>query len=204
LRFVEQQIQDRARQPQLDGTLVAAAYLPDDFDFAYAGRIQAGGNQEQVLGGPFALPGAQPSFGLPIERGPATQQLESRSAQIGLRRRCATQKNQLDAVARGEITEFMRQMKYRLLCTATAAPNDYTELGTSSEALGDMGHVDMLERFFVNNKNTQVGGRIYRTAIKWILKPHARDTFWRWVCSWARACRNGLRSDQLPGEVGGA
>jgi hypothetical protein len=49
---------------------------------------------------------------------------------------------------RGEITAFMRKMKYRLLATATAAPNDYIELGTSSEALGYLGHMDMLNRFF--------------------------------------------------------
>lgn len=36
-----------------------------------------------------------------------------------------------DGVRRSEITEFMRRMQYRLLCTATAAPNDYIELGTS-------------------------------------------------------------------------
>jgi hypothetical protein len=48
---------------------------------------------------------------------------------------------------RSEITEFMRKMPYRLLCTATAAPNDYFELGTSSEALGQLGHMDMLMRF---------------------------------------------------------
>jgi hypothetical protein len=40
---------------------------------------------------------------------------------------------------RGAVTEFMRKMPYRLLCTATAAPNDYIELGTSSEALGQLG-----------------------------------------------------------------
>ena len=33
----------------------------------------------------------------------------------------------------------MRKIPYRLLATATAAPNDYIELGTSSEALGYMG-----------------------------------------------------------------
>src|SRR5262249_43910793 len=53
-----------------------------------------------------------------------------------------------DGVRRGEITAFMRKVPYRLLCTATAAPNDYTELGTSSEALGYLGHMDMLHRFF--------------------------------------------------------
>ncbi|NDC10604.1 MAG: efflux transporter outer membrane subunit, partial [Oxalobacteraceae bacterium] len=40
-----------------------------------------------------------------------------------------------------------------LLATATAAPNDFIELGTSSEALGYMGHMDMLARFFKNDQN---------------------------------------------------
>ena len=44
----------------------------------------------------------------------------------------------------------MRLIQYRLLCTATAAPNDYTELGTSSGALGGLGFMDMLTRFFIN------------------------------------------------------
>ena len=87
------------------------------------------------------------------------------------------------------VTEFMRRLPYRLLCTATAAPNDYTELGTSSEALGYMGHVDMLQRFFRNDKNTTHAGRFYGKAPKFALKGHAVDPFWRWVSSWARACR---------------
>jgi hypothetical protein len=40
-----------------------------------------------------------------------------------------------DGKTKAEVTEFMRTIRYRLLCTATAAPNDYYELGTSSEAL---------------------------------------------------------------------
>ena len=36
----------------------------------------------------------------------------------------------------------MRKMSYRLLCTATAATNDYVELGTSSEALGEIGFME--------------------------------------------------------------
>ena len=44
-----------------------------------------------------------------------------------------------DGVRRATVTEFMRTLPYRLLCTATAAPNDYIELGTSSEALGRAG-----------------------------------------------------------------
>ena len=40
---------------------------------------------------------------------------------------------------RKAITAFMRQVPYRLLATATAAPNDHVELGTSAEALGETG-----------------------------------------------------------------
>ena len=90
---------------------------------------------------------------------------------------------------RGAITTFMRKVEYRLLQTATAAPNDFIELGTSSEALGYMGHMDMLNRFFKNDLNNSATGRIGGEVIKWRLKGHAELPFWRWVCSWARAMR---------------
>lgn len=94
-----------------------------------------------------------------------------------------------DGVRRGEITAFMRKMKYRLLCTATAAPNDYTELGTSSEALGALGYMDMLNRFFKNDQNNSSTKGHFGKRVTWRLKGHATDPFWRWVCSWARAIR---------------
>ncbi len=94
-----------------------------------------------------------------------------------------------DGVRRSEITEFMRKLPYRLLDTATAAPNDYIELGTSSEALGHLGHMDMLNRFFKNDQNNSASGRKYDEIIKWRFKGHAEIPFWRWVCSWARAIR---------------
>jgi hypothetical protein len=90
---------------------------------------------------------------------------------------------------RGEITAFMRKVPYRLLQTATAAPNDYIELGTSSEALGYMGYMDMLNRFFKNDLSNSAQGRMRGEVIKWRLKGHAEQPFWRWVCSWARATR---------------
>lgn len=90
---------------------------------------------------------------------------------------------------RGAITAFARKLPYRLLATATAAPNDFTELGTSSEALGYLGHMDMLNRFFKNDLNNSAQGRIGGDVIKWRLKGHAELPFWRWVCSWARAVR---------------
>lgn len=93
-----------------------------------------------------------------------------------------------DGVRRQEITTFMRKLPYRLLCTATAAPNDYFELGTSSEALGYLGHMDMLNRFFkndLNNSATRFAGR----ALKFRFKGHAEEPFWKWTCYWARAIR---------------
>src|SRR3990167_3965445 len=99
-----------------------------------------------------------------------------------------------DGTRRGEITEFMRKVPYRLLCTATAAPNDYIELGTSSEALGELGHMDMLNRFFKNDQHTSApvrawGQRSGHEGGKWRFKGHAEVPFWRWVCSWARSIR---------------
>jgi hypothetical protein len=94
-----------------------------------------------------------------------------------------------DGALRSSITEFMRKVPYRLLCTATAAPNDYIELGTSSEALGYLGHMDMLNRFFKNDQNNSATRRMYGEAPKWRFKGHGEQPFWRWVCSWARALR---------------
>ncbi len=94
-----------------------------------------------------------------------------------------------DGRRRQEITDFMRKLPYRLLCTATAAPNDYIELGTSSEALGYLGHMDMLNRFFKNDHNNSATRGMYGEVAKWRFKGHAEQPFWRWVCSWARAIR---------------
>jgi len=114
---------------------------------------------------------------------------------------------------RKEITRFMAKMPYRLLATATAAPNDYTELGNSSEALGELSYSDMLRRFFAQlddkgqkreerlqqlaeamvnanaNYYKKLAFRVSQTIGQWRLKHHARDHFWQWVASWARACR---------------
>ena len=96
-----------------------------------------------------------------------------------------------DGSRRAEVTEFMRRIQYRLLGTATAAPNDYIELGTSSEALGYMGYMDMLSKFFINdNRSVSSRGRdMGGKALDWRLKGHAAEPFWRWVSTWARAMR---------------
>lgn len=93
-----------------------------------------------------------------------------------------------DGVTKSAVTEFARGMKYRLLCTATAAPNDYIELGTSSEALGEMGFSDMLSMFF-KKQGTTISRKDEHKAGIYRFRGHAERDFWRWVCSWARAVR---------------
>ena len=114
---------------------------------------------------------------------------------------------------RKQITRFMSKMSYRLLCTATAAPNDYVELGTSSESLGELSYSEMLRRFFQQlddkgqkkerkqqddaealiaidpNYFRKLSFRIAQTIGQWRLKHHAIRHCWRWVASWAMACR---------------
>jgi len=87
------------------------------------------------------------------------------------------------------ITSFIRKTKYRYLFTATPSPNDYIELGTSSEALGYLGYTDMLTKFFKNNNNTIKSTAIGRAGEEWYLKAHAEKDFWRWISSWAISVR---------------
>ncbi|OQC35872.1 MAG: hypothetical protein BWX63_02211 [Bacteroidetes bacterium ADurb.Bin041] len=93
-----------------------------------------------------------------------------------------------DGATKTAITTFLKKVKYRYLATATPSPNDYIELGTSSEALGYMGYMDMLSRFFKNNQNnvaklSQISKA--RQGEEWYLKPHAENDFWKWVASWS-------------------
>jgi ERCC4-related helicase len=85
---------------------------------------------------------------------------------------------------KSQVTSFIRKIKYRYLSTATPSPNDFIELGTSSEALGYMGYMDMLGKFFKNNQNSSDsrGGNI---GEKFYLKPHAEEDFFTWVNQWA-------------------
>ena len=94
-----------------------------------------------------------------------------------------------DGVTRRAVTDFMRKRPYRLLCTATAAPNDYIELGTSSEALGELGAADMLSKFFRKAEQTYTRRQEHMADI-YRFRGHAERDFWRWVVSWARALRS--------------
>jgi DNA modification methylase len=70
---------------------------------------------------------------------------------------------------------------FKLCCTATPSPNDYTELGTHAEFLGICTRAEMLAEFFCHDGGeTQV----------WRLKGHARQVFWKFVASWAALVRS--------------
>jgi superfamily II DNA or RNA helicase len=88
-----------------------------------------------------------------------------------------------DGKIKNQVTSFVKKIPYRFLSTATPSPNDFIELGTSSEALGYMGYMDMLGTFFKNNQN-DTGGR-NNIGNKFYLKPHAEKDFFAWVNQWA-------------------
>jgi DNA modification methylase len=77
------------------------------------------------------------------------------------------------------IIESFKNTPYKLACTATPSPNDHMELGQHSEFLGAMSYLEMLAMFFVHD-----GGE----TSKWRLRKHAKDPFWKYVCTWSMAC----------------
>jgi hypothetical protein len=89
-----------------------------------------------------------------------------------------------DGKIKGQVTAFVKKIPYRYLSTATPSPNDFIELGTSSEALGYMGYMDMLGKFFKNNQNS-VDSNNRNIGEKFYLKPHAQKDFFAWVNQWA-------------------
>lgn len=76
------------------------------------------------------------------------------------------------------IIQTFKQTPYKLACTATPSPNDHMELGQHSEFLGAMSYLEMLAMYFVHD-----GGE----TSKWRLRKHAKDPFWKYVCSWSIA-----------------
>lgn len=91
-----------------------------------------------------------------------------------------------EGVTSQDVTNFMKKVKYRFLFTATPSPNDFVELGTSSEALGFLGYTDMLTKFFKNNEDTISPQNI---GTEWILKGHAEKAFFEWVSTWSISMR---------------
>jgi len=95
---------------------------------------------------------------------------------------------------RKRLTKLCKDVPYRLCCTATPAPNDYTEIGNHAEFLGICTQSQMLAMFFINaNKEHtfEYGGEMYwkkgsnKGGQEWRLKHHAEQPFFQWLSSWS-------------------
>lgn len=91
-----------------------------------------------------------------------------------------------EGAIKNQVTSFLKKVRYRYLFTATPSPNDFVELGTSSEALGYLGYTDMLTKFFTNNEDTISPMNI---GTEWVLKGHAKENFFKWVSGWSLSMR---------------
>lgn len=89
-----------------------------------------------------------------------------------------------DGQIKNQVNTFIKKIPYRYCSTATPSPNDFIELGTTSEALGYMGYMDMLGKFFKNNQGS-IDGKNRNVGEKFYLKPHAENDFFAWVNQWA-------------------
>ena len=105
----------------------------------------------------------------------------------------------LNGETRRKLIKFFVDVKYKLCCTATPAPNDYTELGNHAEFLGVCSTAEMLSTYFVNgNKTSETvtdSGIILRkkhsnkNGTQWRMRYHAQKDYFRWLSSWAMAIR---------------
>ena len=88
---------------------------------------------------------------------------------------------------RRDLTRAFAETKFKLCCSATPAPNDFTELGQHAEFLGICTPSQMLATYFINDT--------FDTGT-WRLKKHSVESFWQWVGSWAACVR-------VPSDIGG-
>lgn len=79
-----------------------------------------------------------------------------------------------------EIIDIFRFTKYKLACTATPSPNDYTEFGNHCDFLNVMSRTEMLATFFINDAKEG----------QWRMKKHAESKFWEWLATWAMVIKN--------------
>lgn len=76
------------------------------------------------------------------------------------------------------LTAAFRGCRFKLVATATPAPNDHMELGNYADFLEIMAANEMLSRWFINDTST--------ASQEWRIKGHAEQDFWDWMASWSR------------------
>lgn len=85
-----------------------------------------------------------------------------------------------DGTTQDKLIKMFKRTDYKLVASATPAPNDASEIGKQAEFLGIMSHVEMLATFFTYDSDQQ-GSNAYR------LKGWAKESFYQWLSSWAVA-----------------
>lgn len=85
------------------------------------------------------------------------------------------------SATRNLLIDMFQRVPYKLACTATPSPNDYSELGNHAEFLGIMSRSEMLATYFIHD-----GGN----TSSWRLKGYGEKKFWEWVATWAVCVRN--------------
>lgn len=75
-----------------------------------------------------------------------------------------------------QIIESFVDTPYKLSCSATPSPNDYTELGQQAEFLNICTINEMLSLYFINDASNGIG---------WRLKGHSESEFYKWLAEWA-------------------
>jgi Helicase conserved C-terminal domain len=91
---------------------------------------------------------------------------------------------QADGRTRMALTAHCRDVRCRIACSATPAPNDPEELTGQAEWLGMMPRAEMLAAYFTHDDSG------------WRLKGHARGPMFAWMARWAIALRR-------PSDIGG-
>lgn len=75
-----------------------------------------------------------------------------------------------------QLIESFKDTDYKLCCSATPSPNDFTEYGNHAEFLNICTRSEMLATYFVHDSGA---------TQKWRLKGHAETAFFKWVSEWA-------------------
>lgn len=91
---------------------------------------------------------------------------------------------QADGKTRAALIRHCRDIKRKIECSATPAPNDPEELTGQADWLGVMPRAEMLAAYFIHDDTG------------WRLKGHARRPMFTWMARWAVALRR-------PSDIGG-
>ncbi|ALV64625.1 DEAD/DEAH box helicase [Campylobacter fetus] len=81
--------------------------------------------------------------------------------------------------ARELLVENFKSTPYKLACSATPSPNDYTELGNHTAFLNIMSGYEMLSTYFIHDLG------VSSSSSKWRLKGHGKAKFWEFVANWS-------------------